>query len=449
MNGDAKSKRAKYAGQGWLGLCTSFAWEALRAPIRLLLLPWKLFVKLKRSLTSASVTLMLMAFMSLNIVWGYPWSGMLAACLACLIIGWAANWLTRAKIDAGCSLPASVPVGQPVRVVSHLVNTNRLPALDTLVSFEANPQIGKRRRVSVDENDVVASRPAFYALMRSGERIEFESQLSFGRRGVHHLPPLLIQSTFPFYLFRWQKLVFLGAEIAVTPVPLDEENHHAAKRVLSAVGVWARRLLAGDASEYVGSREYQSGMSVRRWDFASWARLGRPIVREFQSPSVRSMNLIIDTAAMNESETGSGEDDAFEYLMSMTVSVLNLFSGNSVSVQMFLTDETLDGPLQGDTHQGSGLGERSAAANPFLNDWDTQLIRLAKSKQVASDVADHRIEAITGQLGRDPTLLLSRRPVDQFDSLAGEVSVFNVRFGDKGTDDRPAVAGETNLVGSA
>jgi uncharacterized protein (DUF58 family) len=436
MDSELPTTRRMHPLRRAFGLITAGAAKALRAVIKLLLLPWRIFLKLKRSLTSASVTLMLMAFMSLNIVWGYPWSGMLAACIACLFIGWIANWLTRAKIDAGCSLPTSVPVGQPFRVVSHLVNTNRLPALDTLVSFELQPMPGKLRKRTVAENNVIVSRPAFYPLMRSGERIEFESQLSFFRRGLHHLPPLLIQSTFPFYLFRWRKTIFLDAEIAVTPVPLDEEHHQAARQVLSAVGGWARRLLAGDASEYAGSREYQSGMSVRRWDFASWARLGRPIVREFQSPSVRSMNLIIDTATVTHGESDTSPSESFEYLMSMTVSVLNLFSGSSVSAQMFLTDE----PLESHADQSNAGGGRQGGVNPFLNDRDAQLIRLAKSKQVDPAIADSRIEAISEQLGRNPTLLLSRRHAEHFDWLDGDFSVFQVGI----SGDAPVASNEAS-----
>ncbi len=66
--------------------------------------------------------------------------------------------------------------------------------------------------------------------------------------------------------------------------------------MLDAFGGWSHKLLSGDALDYTGSREYQVGMPVRRWDFTSWARLGRPIVREFQSPSIQLVTLIVDTS---------------------------------------------------------------------------------------------------------------------------------------------------------
>ena len=52
---------------------------------------------------------------------------------------------------------------------------------------------------------------------------------------------------------------------------------------------------AGDSSEYLGSRDYQPGMRVRRWDYRSWARLGRPVVREYEEPQRKSIVLIVDT----------------------------------------------------------------------------------------------------------------------------------------------------------
>ena len=46
--------------------------------------------------------------------------------------------------------------------------------------------------------------------------------------------------------------------------------------------------------EYVGSREYRPGMPVRRWDFASWARLGHPAVREFSEGRDSLAVLVVD-----------------------------------------------------------------------------------------------------------------------------------------------------------
>jgi len=51
----------------------------------------------------------------------------------------------------------------------------------------------------------------------------------------------------------------------------------------------------GESPEYVGNREYVPGEPARRLDFRSWARLGKPVVREYQEEYYCRIALILDT----------------------------------------------------------------------------------------------------------------------------------------------------------
>ncbi|QDT10129.1 DUF58 domain-containing protein [Planctomycetes bacterium K23_9] len=398
----------------------------LRILISVLTAPWRIFVATKHSLTSASVTLMLIMLMAFNIIWGYPWTGMLAACFALLMVGLLANWLTRAKLSVGCNLPRSVPAGQSFRVTAHLTSTNRLPALDTLVGWATLPKRPPKKSKQTPPV-VETSEPEFYPLLRAGEPAEYVSLVKFDRRGLQSLPKLMVQSAFPFYLFRSTSLIDVKTQIAVTPRPLAGQDELDARRVLFSIGDWARRLLMGDASEYAGSREYTTGMPVRRWDFASWARLGKPIVREFKSPSVRSMNLIVDTSDLSSNEHVQSVrdlDESFEYLMSMSVSVLNLLSTSSATVAMFLSDECVD-PVDNSVIR-STPGSLNLVGEIRCGDRSSQLMRLAMSQPIDSKTADDNIRQAIERIGREPTLLLTRRKESEFAYLSGNVSVMAV-----------------------
>jgi uncharacterized protein (DUF58 family) len=67
-------------------------------------------------------------------------------------------------------------------------------------------------------------------------------------------------------------------------------------------------LVTGHAGDYCGSREYLPGMPVRRWDYSKWARLGRPVVREFAEPVEPIAGIVIDfvipSATRNLGERG-------------------------------------------------------------------------------------------------------------------------------------------------
>ncbi len=418
-----------------------------------LLMPGRLVMATKRCLTSASVTLLLIMLMGLNIIWGYPWTGMLAATIACIVIGLFANWMTRAKLLVNCTLPTHVPLGHPFRVTTYLNCINRVPSVDTLIAWPLPEKIkpeSKLKRKSKRSPPFQlplyeTSEPEFFSLLRAGEPVAYVSSMKFHRRGIFPLPRLMVQSTFPFYLFRYTSYLDVNSTIAVTPVPLHGERDQDARQIMASVGDWARQLLMGDASEYSGSREYVTGMSVRRWDFASWARLGRPIVREFRTPAVRSMNLIVDTSVVTGSDHDEIDsyDESFETLMSATVSVLDLLSTSSVGVELFLADESME-DYQFNEHdsndppntQGTGVPVRQLgnpqpsnqqSGNPQSgNQRDRQLVRLAMSHAVDRATANRNIEQAIAMVGREPTLLLTRRPESEFSQFGNEVTVVRI-----------------------
>ncbi|NND96403.1 MAG: DUF58 domain-containing protein [Pirellulaceae bacterium] len=367
--------------------------------------------------------------MSLNIVWGYPWTGMLGACIAILSVGWLVNWLTRPSFHVGCTLPVSSPAGSSFGVTVHLSNANKIPALDTSVGFDDqyDPALASGTHWSgfswskSPSKWVQTSDWQFFPLIRPGDRTDHAALLSYPSRGVYPLPNLLVQSTFPFYLFRTTTQLDLGTTIAITPAPVDTQQDVAARKVLANVGSWAHRFLGGDAMEYAGSREYEVGMPVRQWDFVSWARLGRPIVREYQSPSVRSMNLVIDTShcALAGSTTLRGDDidprDAFEHLLSTTVNVIAELVNKSVLVNLYLTSEPSDVVTSEDTQQ-----QRS-------NEPEAMLIRLASAEQVDVGDAERRMRIVVEHLGRQPTLLVTLRERDEVGDFGRDVTVISVR----------------------
>lgn len=115
------------------------------------------------------------------------------------------------------------------------------------------------------------------------------------RRGVFPLPRLKVTSEFPLNLFRRSWELNIQGEIIAYPryAPLasmrsaSEAAGYAGERISDS-------LLAGQSTDYSGSREYQPGVSVRRWDYASWARVGSPAVREFGDDRQTQFAIVID-----------------------------------------------------------------------------------------------------------------------------------------------------------
>lgn len=159
--------------------------------------------------------------------------------------------------------------------------------------------------------------------LEAGESTRFKLRVRPTRRGVFPLPGLRAASTFPFNLVRLWNTYDLGGECLVGP------KYHQLDRLPArdAGGVpmgdqRAAVTTAGSGGEYVGSREYVHGMSVRRWDYNSWARLGRPVVREFADPPAPSAAIIVDAFAPSK-DVGDRrrEDRNLEALLSLAAAI--------------------------------------------------------------------------------------------------------------------------------
>ena len=354
-------------------------------------------------MTVASGTLLVVSIASFNIIWGYPWLGVFAACLALFVLGRLASSFLRPKLSYHLTMPRSIPVGFPLAVVIKCRNRGRFPAMKFLVSFDRT-RVTKRRWFRKESespaNEFSTSEPQPIHLLESGKTERVGSTICFSKRGTRRLPPIVTRSFFPFYFFQVTQHHPLNQEIVVTPRPLDENLDETAKGFLEAMGEWSHKLLAGDALDYTGSREYEVGMPVRRWDFSSWARLGKPIVREYQSPSIQQVYLIIDAASV-QPISGMLEtmDPNFERLLSAAATAILDLNKQRVRLQLCLTCDQ----------------QRHEQEGGFIQlDTESMLIRLANASMTETKSSDQQIELSLEQVHQSPILILSNRDVQAY-----------------------------------
>lgn len=397
------------------------AWQLVRLVVAVLLFPIRTFLSVRSSMTAASVTLLLIGIITLNIIWGFPWLGMFSVCTALLFGGFIINRLMRPRLRVNLSLPNSAPADHAFTVVTHVENRRRIPAMDLTIRFEHPSDSGRAYR-HLQAAHWSPTPDHQLALIRPSERKDLPVAISSERRGIHELPDLVVFGLFPFYLFRYTVQYPTEAVIAITPRPISGDEDDLCRGLLNNLGDWTHRLLAGDALDYTGSREYEVGMPVRSWDFRSWARLGKPIVREFQSPSIQMVTLLIDMSLSNwtastPSESAEPEVE-IERVLSLAASAVNDLTRKMVRICLYVSSESPSlmselGPTQ--THQ---------------SDAESLLIRLAAAEHVTSEVADQRIDEVIPQLGGSPGLIVTaRRDHPWQEDLPANVSVLCVAEG--------------------
>ena len=94
-------------------------------------------------------------------------------------------------------------------------------------------------------------------------------------------------------------------------------------------------LSVGDAVEFVALREYHPGDSLRHIHWKSWAKLGKPIVKEFQDEFFVRRALVLDTF------TNDAQSDAqFEEVISVAASFAHLTSDQDALLDFMFVGET-------------------------------------------------------------------------------------------------------------
>ncbi len=366
--------------------------------------PFRMWIRFRRSMTTTTITLLLMSIITLNIVWGFPWLGMFAACIAIASIGISSNVLFRPAMRVDVKLPVSVPANQAFIARVHLTNIRRLPAMDLRIGFDATSRrslletdIGFNRKPIKEQVVVSAATPL--EMIRPGAHEFADATLCYSERGIHTLPSVLVESSFPFSIIRAIVAIPTATQIAVTPRPLSSTDAQLAILMTKTIDELTTRSLIGESLQYTGSREYQVGVPVRRWDFGSWARLGKPIVREYQASALQTVWLFVDTAAEPDAKRQLA-DEELERVLSCAAAAIPQWLERMVRLRLYLTSEP---PIDhvGEVHSEATFGSNSDA--------EILQIRLAVAARVDSVIADRRLVEMLAVAGRKPMLLLTAR----------------------------------------
>ena len=249
------------------------------------------------------------------------------ALFSAYLVVWLTNLLYRPKLKVKGDLPGRVTVGELITAEIELTNESWRPAYDLMLWL-----IGLQKSIVFES--------AFIAIPRlaPGQSGVLPLELRPMRRGVYKLPYLRPHSTFPFNLMRSGSTQFPLKPLVVMP------QFHVLQSIDVPVGLRyqpggvALSSNVGESPEYIGNRDYVPGEPVRRLDFRSWARLARPVVREYQEEYYCRIALILDTWIPKRRMPPGGFPE-LEAAISLSASV-----ADSLSVTEHLIDIFAAGP---------------------------------------------------------------------------------------------------------
>ena len=171
--------------------------------------------------------------------------------------------------------------------------------------------------------------------LKRGQQARIAIELTPLRRGVIRLNDLRVLLPDPFGLFqRCRKVNAPAATLIVLPrrfpLPPFELPGGAAFKISGE----ANTNSIGTSGEFVGLRDYRPGDPPRQIHWKSWARTGRPIVKELEDTFYPRYGLVVDTLSAGRT------DGQFEETISVAASfAAAIDTGESLLDLMFIKNE--------------------------------------------------------------------------------------------------------------
>jgi Protein of unknown function DUF58 len=275
--------------------------------------------------------------------------------LALVLLAIGASPFFRARLTARRTLPPFGTAGQPLAYRVIIRNeTDRARTGLTLLEGLADPQPSLDEFLHTDAGDegdnwwdrlvgyprwqaltarnrgaVIEERPL--PLLPPGGEAEVRVELRPLRRGHLRFAGVAVARPDPLGLFRAvqqiplpESLLVLPRRYPVPPIGLPGTRKFQPGGVALASSV-------GESEEFVSLRDYRPGDPRRRIHWKSWARVGKPVVREYQDEFFARHALVLDTF----SRTEPGE--RFEAAVSVAASLAcTLDTGESLLDLLFV-----------------------------------------------------------------------------------------------------------------
>jgi uncharacterized protein (DUF58 family) len=232
----------------------------------------------------------------------------------------------RARVRAERRLPRHVCAGETISYEVRLTNLSPRPARGLVIEELGLPP----------ELKPGPEGPAEVRFLPGQATAAVRLGLACAKRGIHPLPRLTVSSTFPSGLYKLRRQTADPDELLVYPAfrRLHDFRLPAPRRYQP--GGLSMTSDVGDSTEFMSTREYRYGDNVRDIHWASWARTGKPVVKEYQEEYFVRLALLLDSLVP------AGRDDAaFEAGVSLAASVADVLSRKEYIIDIFAAGEQI------------------------------------------------------------------------------------------------------------
>ena len=242
------------------------------------------------------------------------WVGLLSICACSMLM----SRLARKKLDIRVTVPERVRHGQSFHLELEAFNPGKRVARDLRVRYRTPSRIETVNRV--DFIDELAPQKSH----------RFVQVLKASKRGAYQLKEVSQENCYPFGLWQDVKTHPIERNFLVYPKysPLRELDIPVGRKYQP--GGLALTSFLGDSTEFLCTRDFRLGDPLRHIHWRSWARLGKPIVKEYGEEYFCRLALIVDTVVPE------GDDDrCLEQSISLAAAITDYLSREEYVIDIF------------------------------------------------------------------------------------------------------------------
>jgi uncharacterized protein (DUF58 family) len=212
-----------------------------------------------------------------------------SALAALLLVTFGLSYCFRPRLQVKSKMEVRCMRGEHFEIDFWITNLSNWPAYELQIELLDPPESWQ----------ICDGWPNFDTLP-AGATVHCTLKIRTTQRGRFPMPAICVITTFPLHLIRRIHKFASTGQIYVHPRYAQHPTLEILEDCHGTVGLERETAqLSRGSTEYIGNREYQAGVPVRRWDYASWARLGRPIVREYLEVQPASAMILVDLANAN------------------------------------------------------------------------------------------------------------------------------------------------------
>lgn len=246
-----------------------------------------------------------------------------ALCFSLIVASLAARPLLRIRaVRLDVAGPERVAVGAEARFRVRVSNDGPVACSALRLSLPFLPWDGTWSRAE-----------RAIARLEPGARAQLEATARFVERGHHHIDSFALSALVPLGLATGPAVESRGTRFVVVPRIARVARLDLPARPRHQPGGVAFASHTGESTELAGLRAWRDGDRIRDLHARSWARLGEPVVREYQQEYFSRVAVVVDGDAALASER------AFEASVSVAAGIIERLMHGEALIDLLATGE--------------------------------------------------------------------------------------------------------------